>query len=325
MLRLKTVQYTCGAVLAAALACAAAAQTAGSDGRLMEGQQLRALGRFAEAKAVFVSLLQDARKNSPDNRLVAIVLDNLGIDEQDSGDYAEAETSSNNGLAAFHATVADDPVPIALKTHLAELYIAEGRPEHAETLIRPVVAALRSSALPDTLALALAYEDLAVSCIMQHRFQEPETLLRQSQGLVETELGPDHPRLASGLLTFAALLTAQHRYSEAVAPAERAWKILRTSPMGIPKQNLAAAFSVMGAVLYHAGREGDAEECARRSVELADASLGPKHPRLALYLANYAVILKHGDHKSRAKEIRKRADEIMAGYAAASGRSEEHT
>ena len=55
----------------------------------------------------------------------------------------------------------------------------------------------------------------------------------------------------------------------------------------------------------------EAVRSARESVEVGEASLGPVHPRLGLYLANYASILRWAGHKSQAKVIQKRADEIM--------------
>jgi len=52
-------------------------------------------------------------------------------------------------------------------------------------------------------------------------------------------------------------------------------------------------------------------------VELAEESLGPEHPRLGFYLANFAVILKQAGRKNEAKTARKKAGEIMDRYPAA--------
>jgi tetratricopeptide (TPR) repeat protein len=317
MLRLKTVRFAPATALAAALVCAAAAQTEDFARRLAAGQQLRARDRFDDARTAFRDLLRDVRKENSDPRIEALVLDNLALDEQDSGDYPAAETAFNHGLAAFHTNHTADPTAIALKTHLAELYIAEVRSEDAEPLLRQAVETLRSSPLPDPMALSTAEEDLAVVSIMRRKFEEPETLLRHSQALVENTLGPDSPRLTASLLTYAGLLTAEHRYAEAVAPAERAWRILCHSASPVPKPYRASALSVLGAVYFHTGRLAEAESSARQSVELADQSLGPQHPRLGLYLLNYATILKQAGHKSDAKAVQKRADEIINQYPAA--------
>ena len=238
------------------------------------------------------------------------MLDNLALDEQDRGDYPAAETAFNHGLTALQGQPADDSVLIAMKTHLSELYIAENRPDDAEPILRQSLAALRSSATRDPIAMSTASEDLAVVCIMRKKLAEPEPLLREAQALIENAGGQNDSRLASSLLTYAGLLTTEHRYDEAVVPAERAWQILSSHPSHVQTPYLASALSVLTAVYYHAGRPEDAEASAKRCVEMAEASLGPKHPRMVLYYANYAVILKQNGRKDEAKVIRKKADEI---------------
>lgn len=321
MLHSKTLRWLTSSILFAALASCATAQTSGVSKRLAEGRQLRLQGRFAEARKVFLALLRDAQTDTLDGRLAVVVLDNLGIDEEDAGNYAAAETAFNHALATTYGSIADDPIPIALKTHLAELYTAEKRPEAAEPLLRQTAGALRSSAQPDRKALSVAYLDLAIVCIMQRRFQEAETTLRQAQAMLETEYGSGNPVLAAGLLTYAGLLVSQHRYAESVAPAEHAWQILQAKPASMPKSYLASALDMLGAVYYHMGRTAEAKSCARQCVELAESSLGPQHPRMGLYLANYAAILKRAGSKHEAKDTQKRADAILAasGSATAAG------
>jgi tetratricopeptide (TPR) repeat protein len=309
--RPKTNRCVYGMALAAILTGSAAAQTADFSKRLAEGQQLRAHDRFAEARAVYQGLLLDVRKEPSPHHLAALVYDCLGLDEQDGGDYGAAETAYNHGLAAVHAQTPDDPILIALQTHLAELYIAEIRPDDAEPILRQAVVALRGSTQVDNIALAIAGEDLAVVGIMRRKFLEPEALLRKSQTLIENAAGPSDPRLTASLLTYAGLLVAQRRFAEAVAPAERAWQLLNTSSMTVPKPFAASALSVLGAVYYHVGRLDEAESYTRLAVDMATASIGPRHPRLGRYLSNYAAILKSAGRKNEAKAIQKKADEIL--------------
>jgi tetratricopeptide (TPR) repeat protein len=307
----KIASFAWGTALAVSLACTAAAQTADVPQRLHEAQQLRAHDHFAEARTVYQNLLRDLRKDDSDPRLEALVEDNLAVNEQDSGNYSAAETCFNHGLATLPTAPADDSVLVGLKTHLAELYIAEVRAEDAEPILRQTLAAVRHSAKPSPLALSVLSEDLAVTYIMRRKFIEPEGLLRESQWLIENEYGANDTRLVSSLLTYAGFLMAQKRFSEAVGPAERAWQLLTKSPVSIPKPYEASALSVLGVVYYHAGRMNEAEECARKAVELATNSLGAQHPRLGLYLRNYALILKTEGRKNEAKAVQKKADEIM--------------
>lgn len=309
----------CGwvASLAAALACCASAQTGDSVDMLTTGQHLRAEGHFAEARTAFTALLRNVETDQT-GRLSAVVLDNLAINEQDSGAYTQAETDFNQALGKFHGAK-DDAIQLNVKTHLAELYIMEQRPEDAEPLLRHVAAALQTIEHPDHLALAVVYEDLAVAQMMQGKFHDPETLLRQSMALEETELGPKNPKLAGSLLTYATVLTMQHRNANAVGPAERGWQILENTDQPVSKPYRASAMTVLSVIYFRAGRLAEAQSFAQQSVDLGEESLGPYHPRLASYLDNYAYILKHADHKKEAKEVQKRADAIRDQHPGTSG------
>jgi tetratricopeptide (TPR) repeat protein len=310
----KIVRCAWGAALAAALAGSSAAQPGDFTKRLVEGRQLRVHDHFAEARTVFLNLVRDLRQDESNHRLQALVEDNLALDEQDIGDYAAAETAFNHGLDALRAEPAYDSESIALKTHLAELYLAEVRPKDAEALLRQTLADARSSPKPAPVALSVLSEDLAVACIMRKKFAEPEALLRESQALVENQYGPDDPRLSSSLLSYTGLLIAQNRHDEAIAPAEHAWQILSHSTVPVPKSYQASALCILSVVYYHAGRLDEAAECGRKSVDLASESLGMQHPRLGLYFSNYARILRAAGRKSEAKKAQKKADAILRQY-----------
>ncbi|HUB83746.1 MAG TPA: tetratricopeptide repeat protein [Bryobacteraceae bacterium] len=300
-----------GAALAAALACCCAAQTTDFLPRLAHGEQLRLQDRYQEARTVFLNLLRDMRNDQSNQRLEALVEDNLGLDDQDRGDYAGAETAYNHGVDLLRGEPVYDSVMIDVKTHLAELYLAENRPRDAESLLREGRTDASHAPKPASMQLATLNEDLAVACIMRRKLSETEGLLREAQALVENTYGPDSPRLSSSLFSYAGLLVTEHKYDEAIPPAERAWHILAHSTLTIPKPYVASALSVMGMVYYHAGRLDQAEEYARKSVDLAEASLGARHPRVGLYLWNYALILRTAGRKNEAKAAQKKADAIL--------------
>lgn len=302
------------AALFAALACCLAAQTSDFTQRLAEGQTLRVHDRYAEARTVFLSMLRDLRQSEPNDRIEGLVDDNLALVEQDLGDYAAAETAFNHGLNALRAELPYDPETIAIEAHLGELYLAEIRPRDAEALLRRSLEDAHRSPKAASMQLSVLNEDLAVACILRKKFSESEPLLREAEVLMENEYGPNDPRLSSSLLSYSGLLVAQHRYGEAVAPAERAWQILSHTAVLIPKSYQASALNVLGAVYFHVGRLNEARQCAHRSVELATEALGAEHPRLALYLSNYALILKTAGQKNEAKAAQKHADEIMEKF-----------
>jgi tetratricopeptide (TPR) repeat protein len=290
-------------ILVATLAWGAAAQ------RLEEGQQLSAKGRYAEAHAVFTSMLRDAEKNDADAGTVALILDNLAVDETDLGNFREAENVFNRALSILPP---DTPAASKVKAHLAELYMNEHRPAEAEPLLRQAAATLRDAGQPERVALGVTYNDLAIALAMQRKKPESETLLRRALAMLEEELGPDHPILTSSLEPLAALLLVEQRYADAVAPAERAWRILQSYAPHVGTPDLAGVLDILGQVYAHSGRMVEAESCARQASTMAEQVYGPKHPRLGLFLQRYADVLNRANRKKEAKEVQKRARAILA-------------
>ncbi|HUB81454.1 MAG TPA: tetratricopeptide repeat protein [Bryobacteraceae bacterium] len=294
-------------LLPARLGYAAAQQT---ENDLLVGRGLHRQGSYDEARVKLAAALRDAQADGSDTRTVALILDCMGTNEEDSGDFRQAEVFLNRGLSLIHPYAPHDPVLIALETHLAELYMAEVRPEDAEQMLRHSLNALRRASHPEPGLLSVVERNLALTCVMLHRYEEADKLLREAQALLESELGPLHPRLASGLFAYASLLTAEHKYMEAVAPAERAWKILHGTSVPVGKVALASACSALSSIYFRAGRVAEASSLALQAANLEEEAAGPNHPAVAFYLQNYAYILRHTGHKKEAKTIQKRAGDI---------------
>jgi tetratricopeptide (TPR) repeat protein len=302
--------------MAASLTFGAAAQTQNAQTqRMIEGQNLRAGGHFAEARKVFTSVLREAEKAQPDSSLVALVLDNLGVTETELGDHGGAERDLNRAHTILNGGPQDDRIALAVTRHLAELYVAEHRATEAEPLLRQSLAALASSASPNRVALALAYDDLGVVSAMQGKRPAAEKYLRQSMALLEAEEGPDNPMLAGCLEPMAALFLTEHRYAEAAAVAERAWKLLQSAPLPIGPPDRASALDILGDAYAHTGRIAEGVSDAEQAVTLAEELYGPNHPILGVYLKCYADVLKQANRKSEARAVKRRADDIMAHAA----------
>jgi len=314
MVRLETVRCARSAAIIAALAGSAFAQSAETL-TLLAGQQMFAQGQYSLARETLESLLQDVSNGAPNDEFRAAIMDNLGVVNEGAGDYSNAERRFNEGLSILRAAPGDSSVD--LKRHLAELYIREHRPQEAEPLLRQAVNASLSSPRPDPVALSSGYNDLAVACLMRRDFGEAETFSRQAQTIIETRLDSNPEALAGSLLTYAELLSDQHHFTEALVPTEHALQILRANKPTISKSYLASALTAAGAVYFRAGRNTEAESCARQAAELAEEVLGPQHRRVGLYLANYAAVLKHSGHKKEAKAIEKRSEKIRELYPAA--------
>jgi tetratricopeptide (TPR) repeat protein len=301
-----------------ALCALAASLTWGADAqaqKVMDGQNLRAGGHFAEARKVFTDVLHEAEKTRPNSPFVALVLDNLGVTETELGDHGGAERDLNRAHNILNAGPQDDRISLAVTRHLAELYVAEHRAAEAEPLLRQSVAALTSSASPNRVALALAYSDLGIVSAMVGKRPAAEKYLRQSMALFEEEEGPENPKMAGSLEPLAALFLTEHRYAEAADAAERAWKLLQSAPLPIGPPDRASALDILGVAYAHTGRIAEAQSYSEQAVTLAEELYGPKHPILGVYLNCYADVLKQANRKSEARAVKKRADDIMAHAA----------
>ena len=297
------------AALVAAFVYSAAAQTADPQTQLQQARHLRVLGRFSEAAPIFAALLRDAEKAPQNSHFLAEVLDNQGLNEYNNGNFGAAETAFNHSLATLKGS---DPLVDIVQTHLAELYLFEQRVEEADALLRQVTASLRSAPVVDRKTLALALNDLAVACSLLKKKPQPELLLREAMGLLEDEYGADSPMLIGSLNPMAMLLLVEHRYAEAIAPAERAWKLMKANANSIGDPDRASVLDVLGQVFSHNGRMAEAVDCARRASELAETVYGADAERFGHYLARYADILNRADHKKEAKSVQKRANSILA-------------
>lgn len=278
------------------------------DRTLAEGQQLLTEGRYGEAIEVLTTVLHEAEKLQSDSRSLAVVLDKLGFAESEAGNFGDAERALNRAQSLLSAGRSNDPASIELKRHLAELYSAEMRLSDAENLLRQAVGVLNSTATANRTELALAVNDLAIICAMRGKRPEAETLLHDALALLEAEFGPDHATVANGLESLAALLVGEHRYAEAVAPAERAARLLESA---YPPDR-ASALIVLAKVYAHTGRAPEAVNDAAHAVALAESVYGPGHQRLGIYLQCYADVLAQADRKKQAREVKKRADAILA-------------
>src|SRR5689334_20144035 len=138
-----------------------AAQNAEQEKQLSRGRDLRALGRYVEAREVFTGLLRDAEQHGAAAVFEAAILDNLGVAEQDLGNYAAAETQLTRSLSILRMSGASAREAAPVEGHLGEVYLEEGRSREAEPLFRHVLETRRKAAPPDPVNTAVALADLA--------------------------------------------------------------------------------------------------------------------------------------------------------------------
>lgn len=299
-------------VFSGAMALSAYPQDGHLQGRLVEGQQLRAAGRFRESEQALTALLRDARRRDPGSVFVAVVLDSLGTTEQDLANFVEAERLLTDALSQLRkAGEQGGGTAAVVKCHLGETYLEEGRYREAQSVLSQALGMLRNDEHADPESLAVAMLDLAVAIEHTQGLREAEALLRQSLTLLEAHRGPNHPVLAAALGPLAALLMRARRYDEALIHTERAWQILSRNP-SVGEPDRLNTMSSLGTLYSLTGRPREAELYAKLAVSRAEAIYGPDHPRLGYYLKTYAEVLKRQDRKTEAKSAEKRSAAILS-------------
>lgn len=293
------------------LAFCACAQESGFQQRLADGRQLRAAGHYREAEQALTSLLREAKRREPASVFVTLVLDNLAATEQDLANYVEAERLLTDALSQLKkAGVEQGSAWAAIKCHLGETYLEEGRYREAEPVLRQALEMQQNDAHADPESVAIAMLDLAVAYEHTRGIREAEPLLRQSLSVLEARLGPDHPMLAAALGPLATVLMRAGRFDEALIHTERAWRILSRNP-SVGEPDLLNTMSALGTVYSLTGRPLEAEVYSKQAVSRAEAIYGPDHPRLGYYLKAYAEVLRRQDRKAEAKAVQKRSATIL--------------
>src|SRR5262249_13601574 len=141
----------------------------------------------------------------------------------------------------------------AVKGHLGETYLEEGRYREAEPLLRQALDLRQNDETADPETVAVAMLDLAVACEHLHGTREAEALLRQSLRILEARRGLDHPMLAAALGPLSSVLMRAGRYDEALVLAERSWKLLSTNP-SVAEPDILNTMSSLGTLYALTGR-----------------------------------------------------------------------
>ena len=224
---LQTFGVVCLLVSLSALAHAAPSKLV-TDYRMYE--DLDDLGRFAEAEAFALkALILDEVEFGPDGDAAAVPetsLANLAVPDADEVLSDETLPLYERVLAIWENALGPDHADIAIAlSHLAKLYIAEGRFAEAEPMQRRALAVRERSLGPVHLQTAKSLDDLAALYKAQEDYDQAEPLLKRSLAIKETNLGPDHPGVAVSLNNLAVLYHVTGRAERAQALYRRAFEI----------------------------------------------------------------------------------------------------
>jgi tetratricopeptide (TPR) repeat protein len=269
--------------------------------RLMNdiGGLLSAKALYAEAEPIYRRALAiDEATFGPEDRSVAISLNNLAILLRDTNRPAEAEPLMRRALAISERIFGPEHPDVATNlNNLAVLLDYTNRLAEAEPLMRRALAIDEASFGPDHPNVAADLNNLAGLLQSANRLEEAEPLRQRVVQIfehVERETGNLHPNFSAALNNLAVLLKVTNRTHEAEPLYRRSLAIDEVN-FGLGHPTVAIRLNNLAKLLEVTNRLGDAEHLSRRHVKIFidfTRCAGHEHPHLRAAFGNYAGILK---------------------------------
>jgi len=225
-------------------------------------------GDHRAAQALFLEALGMKRRLFGEKHPeVAAGLANLGIVANDEGDLARAEALYRQALAMQRELLGENHPDLAdTLNNLAFVQADRGDLPGAIASERESLEIYRHLFPGDHPEVARVGNRLGLWLIRAGSYPEAEQELTRALAMRERLLGPDHPDVASSLAHLAILQVARHEFAAALASAERAGKIYRSSSS--PGWKIAIADSVAGGALTGLGRLDDAATRLDRGLQV---------------------------------------------------------
>ncbi len=206
--------------------------------------------RNDEALALASAVVVSRRRTDPGAKLAASLL-LLGIVQENSSRFDEAEKSYREAAALYEKTIGPDkPQTAEALWSLAELHAFRGRRAEAEKEFEQALAVERKSLGPRHPQLASTLIDLGSLYMNERRYREADAALTEALGIYRAL---DHPDAADALRILGVSLTNQERYAEARQRLEEALTVSR-SKLGPAHQVTMTALGNLGEVELRQGQ-----------------------------------------------------------------------
>ncbi|HZD64088.1 MAG TPA: CHAT domain-containing tetratricopeptide repeat protein [Xanthobacteraceae bacterium] len=276
------------------------------------GRAHQALGRYAEAAAMFKQVLGTLQKNLPptDQRL-AQPLANLATVYLLQANPGEAEKLYKQALAIATKAQPGPSQDVALLTsNLADVYKAQARYDEAEAQYKRALEMAEKTAGPSSLLVALILNNLTKVYEDQSRFKEVEEASARALAIREKALGPNHPDVAASVNNLAHVYERLGRYAEADKLFQRSIEIWEKA-LGPKHPYLATSLLNLAIVYADEDRFDEAEALYKRALGIREAAFGPNHSDVATVLNNLAAIYEAQGRSDDLETYAKRALAIV--------------
>jgi serine/threonine-protein kinase len=239
------------------------------------------------------------RVRGRDDPFVAGAIKDLAIIAAGRGDFARCNELAREAIAGFRAKV--DAAQLVLSTvraTQAACLTGLGDLDGAVQAYRENLAAQQAVLGKDSLAAAMAMNDLANVLNQQQQYVEAEQLLRTALAIEREQLGPQHTALTPLLLNLSTSVFEQGHQDEGIELQQQA---LALAPKEL-EQQYAVALNNLGYKLYQVGRIAEAEARLTEALALF-LKVTPRHPDVAMTQNSLGRLLVESGRAAEAQPL----------------------
>lgn len=295
-------------ILAVVLLCnVASAQESSPEEAREAAVRAEAEGKPAVALRFYQDAIREADELGPNDWRLATSLADLGAFYLRQADYSEAEIPFRRALEVLLTAEPNSFEQVrSVRVFLAEVLVAEGRPQEAATLYLKAVEMATASGKED-LQLAEALEDLGRFYKEQGDFPNAERLYERAKAIQMENLEPGAGVILGTIERLGALYEEDGKFAEVETLFRSAIEKKSALPQG--HLSLIASLNDLAEFLERQERFTEAELYYERALrQFPTTARAYKDSNVAIVMRNYARLLRKMNQPNKAAEYENDAD-----------------
>ena len=247
----------------------------------------------------------------PDSSALSASLNELGNVLQQLGEFAEAISTFEQGLAIDEAQFGPTHLNVAKKlNNMGNAYRNLGDYEEARNRLERALAIYEAHYGPEHPEVADSIINLANTLLSMGQHEDALPMYERAISIREETLGLEHPDVAVVLNNLGYLLLEMHRYDDAESRFERALQIQQDS-LGNEHPDLADTLMNLGMLCNATGDLSGSIVYYERSLAISEIARGADHWEVGSVLGNLALSLMNTGDLLQARLQLERALEIF--------------
>jgi tetratricopeptide (TPR) repeat protein len=234
----------------------------------------------------------------------------LGILYEEAGSYTQSEMAYVHALRLLEMPPVEQRDLARAMDELGTLYMVRGDTKQAERAEQHALAIRQASGLKKDLPRSCFH--LATLALREHRAQKAGAYAGQAVTLLRAQPDANPDDLVNALFVLAMAQSRLHRYPDAIATAQEAISVVRTS---YGPDDFPAGFGsfLLGYAYWKSGDPMQAASPMQAGAAQVVRQLGWKNPACMSIMAQYEQFLRSAHRKKEAHAVR---DELQKARSA---------